>query len=80
MEWVSVEDRLPDDNHMPFLVICADDVSEYSHPYTYQEACWIAFYSKGVWWDEKWCEKAKEDNIIEDVTHWMPLREPPEGK
>ena len=65
---------------MILLVIRNNDINEYSHPYTAEEAMNIAFYGGGHWWDETWPETVKEDNVIADVTHWMPLPEPPETR
>ena len=80
MIWISVNDRLPESSNNIVLAICLDDINDYSYPYTSDEAQSIAFYSNLHWWDETMPEECKEDNIIEDVTHWMPLPEPPEGE
>lgn len=72
LKWVSVEDRVPTDE-VQKLVIRFDDINEYSHPYTHEDAQSIAFYSNGKWWDEAFPEKVKEENIIEGVTHWRDL-------
>ena len=74
--WIKIEQKLPGKNDI-VLAICLKDINEYSYPFRAEEAMYIAFYSNGKWWDEKWPEVEKEDNIIEDVTHWMPLPEPP---
>jgi hypothetical protein len=75
--WISVEDRLPEDA-IEKLTICFNDISEYAYPHTVEEAQSIAFYSNGEWWDSAWAEAVKEDNIIEDVTHWQLLPAPPQ--
>ena len=76
-EWISVEDRLPEDGNEIYLVIRLGDISDIAHPYTPNEAMNLAFYSSGEWWDEGWPENAKEDNIIHGVTHYRPLPSPP---
>lgn len=80
-EWIPVSERLPEDkdkNQTTVLVVCMNDINDYSWPYRYEEACHLAFRSNGKWWLEEWPEEAKEDNIIYEVTHWMPLPPPPE--
>lgn len=76
--WIRVKDGLPKSDKEIVLTIRFNDINEYSHPYTAEEAMQISFYSSGKWWDEAWPEDVKEDNIIPNVTHWMPLPEPPE--
>ena len=78
IQWIPVKDRLPDSD-VAVLAVCMDDITNYGHPYAYEEAVILAFYSSGRWWDEIWPEKNKEDNEIEGVTHWMPLPAPPEN-
>jgi len=78
LRWRSVENELPDVEDA-MIVVCMNAVSEFGHPYTAKQAMDIAFYSSGKWWYEAWPESVKEDNIIDDVTHWMPLPKPPEG-
>lgn len=61
-EWISVEDRLPDDVSVQGMVVCIIDnkhiaFGEYADNYG-KFAC----YGYG---------------ITDDVTHWMPLPEPP---
>ena len=69
MEWISVEDRLPEVDR--YVLIKAP--SGYTGlPYRYSEAKYNPDY-KG------WTDVAN-DRITdsgEDVTHWMPLPEPP---
>ena len=36
------------------------------------------FFQTAAWTDEKWTNAA--NSWLEDVTHWMPLPQPPEGK
>ena len=78
MNWIPVKDRLPESDN-PVLAVCMKDINDYGHPYVYEEAVHLAFYSSRTWWEELWLEINKEDNEIEGVTHWMPLPAPPEN-
>ncbi len=62
MEWISVKDRLPG-----YLTRCLVTNGKYV------KTSW----SKDN--DHAWCEihDFDEDVWLEDVTHWMPLPEPP---
>lgn len=65
-EWVPVTERLPEDSGY-YLVV---------HQNKYNGSISIAFemYIKckiGEWW---------ENDYAYDVTHWMPLPEPPKGE
>lgn len=83
-EWISVEDRLPEDSDSVFIVRM-DAINDYQFPYEYENAVDKAFWSVGFWyledWDEdrykKTSEVSKEQWRLEDVTHWMPLPDPP---
>ena len=64
-DWVSVENRLPEDD---------SDVIAYLR--TGEEGrIFPANYAKGVWFD---CIFNKR--VTETTTHWMPLPEPPKGE
>ena len=64
-EWISVEDRLPEDD---------SDVIAYLR--TGEEGrIFPANYAKGVWFD---CIFNKR--VTETTTHWMPIPEPPKGE
>ena len=80
-EWISVDDRLPE-NSGYYLVVYRDK---------YNESISIAFdmYVKcniGEWWESEfacditkqflWAAKLQE----QEVTHWMPLPVPPKGE
>ena len=80
-EWISVEDRLPEDSGY-YLVVYRDK---------YNGSISIAFdmYVKcnvGEWWESEfacditkqflWAAKLQE----QEVTHWMPLPKPPKGE
>lgn len=71
-EWISVNDRLPNDkdgfvlvvangNYKNIQFICALTLAEYS--------C-----------EEGWILESYPDWETPDVTYWMPLPEPPEGE
>ena len=80
-EWISVKDRLPEDSGY-YLVVYRDK---------YNGSISIAFdmYVKcnaGEWWESEfacditkqflWAAKLQE----QEVTHWMPLPQPPKGE
>ena len=80
-EWISVDDRLPEDSGY-YLVVYRDK---------YNESISIDFdmYVKcnaGEWWESEfacditkqflWAAKLQE----QEVTHWMPLPLPPKGE
>ena len=64
-EWISVEDRLPEDESD---VLAYLSIGEEGRIYP-------ANYAKGVWFD---C--IFNAPVTESTTHWMPLPEPPKGK
>jgi hypothetical protein len=87
-EWISVKDRLPDKLEAVNIVwVNHNPVSYYEHikdkPFTA-----TAYYYGGKWW---WYSTVCEDCLIKydkcecdemgkdiEVTHWMPLPEPPQ--
>lgn len=65
MTWISVKDRLPEENSW---VLCTDGKSQYKK-----------IYERGIFYDDEFfCYTPI--GIIENVTHWMPLPEPPKSK
>ena len=64
-EWISVNDRLPEDE---------SDVLAYSRNGE-ESRIYPANYAKGVWFD---CIFASSAN--DTTTHWMPIPEPPKGE
>lgn len=71
-EWISVEDRLPDISHEEYLIWPHHDVN-YSCEY-------IAYFDGNNWIAE--CEDTYHyyDYKLKNITHWMPLPEPPKEK
>ena len=67
-EWVSVEDRLPE----PFVTVLACIPSEEPLPTVHES--YIADH--GAWV----CILTAERYKTGEVTHWMPLPEPPKGE
>lgn len=63
-EWVSVKDRLPE--NFQTVLMARTDGTIYCHMYcenTQTDGCWVDDYLN--WFS------------VYDVTHWMPLPEPP---
>lgn len=67
-EWISVKDRLPDEEQKVLCVTCDEEIviAEFSH-FSYD------FGELGEW--HYWGIRPPEF-----VTHWMPLPEPPESE
>ena len=64
-EWISVDDRLPEDDGD---VLAYSSIGEESRIYP---AC----YSNGVWFDCVFNAPATDT-----TTHWMPIPKPPKGE
>lgn len=63
MEWISVEDRLPDDESGYQVLVFANDIV----------SSWRQFLNHD---GKRWVDKGGYD-FIPIVTHWMQLPEPP---
>ena len=64
-EWISVDDRLPDDSQDILLVVNgARVISGYYAGYNGAHYVWKASRNGFVFWDD-------------EITHWMPLPELP---
>jgi hypothetical protein len=66
MEWISVNDRLPDGETFDCLVYC---------PETFPKN--IRLITATYYADNQTFYGDSDDNPHEDVTHWMPLPQPP---
>ena len=64
-EWVSVRDKLPEDD---------SDVLAYLRIGEESRIC-PANYAKGMWFD--WIFNTP---VTESITHWMPIPQPPKGE
>lgn len=65
-EWISVKDRLPDGPRFVLVYVRHPAVSTFS--------AWSCIMTD-TWLGDKWAENA--DSEAHEVTHWMPLPEPP---
>ena len=71
--WISVEERLPDECGMPVLMVAVNQYSQTRVVKGFTDyQCPITFHTNEKEYDGAW--KAWE------VTHWMPLPEPPKMK
>lgn len=68
-EWISVEERLPEDS--VFVLVVNDDGQMMIARYNHGVPRWEYKYTNYDWdvWD---------DDLQGPITHWMPLPEPPE--
>lgn len=73
-EWISVKDRLPeeDDN---YIVTACDEGCSAGEGIWYSTVVVVAEYYKGSW---TWYDGGREYSLEGIVTHWMPMPEPPE--
>ena len=72
-EWISVDDRLPeeDDN---YIVTACDEGCSAGEGIWYSTVVVVAEYYKGSW---TWYDGGREYSLEGIVTHWMPLPHPP---
>jgi len=69
MNWISIEEKIPDVSSGKFRVKRQNGIE--INAFFYQDKIsWIAFYGKktSYWWDSK-----RNHDRLDDVTHWMPL-------
>lgn len=64
-KWISIKDRLPDDNTDVLIFTKFDDETRHDTPYVRQ-----AKYKEKCWYDV-------DVNTASGITHWMPLPELP---
>lgn len=62
-KWISVEDRLPGHGTGMFFMVCRDNGAVHEARFEISNGRWYELTTEGLW------------EI--DVTHWMPLPEPP---
>jgi hypothetical protein len=67
-DWISVDDRLPDNNEP--VVYCK------------RKHCKSGFYVGIAYWtvSQKWNPECESTKNPEGFSHWMPLPEPPKSK
>ena len=75
-KWISVEDRLPEESGLYITFGCTAVPVRLPHNFDKDMGKF------GVWWDyDTDGKKHPRYRFIEaeDITHWMPLPEPPKG-
>ena len=72
-EWISVKDRLPDNNEYDWVLAQVVEDNGFMHIPTVME-----YRQQRNDWFEETYGWLSEHNGIFTVTHWMPLPEPPE--
>ena len=68
-EWISVKDRLPEENYDGSVnaVLVTDGLVQH-----------IAYFARGEW---RFAESGEiKEPMWYSITHWMPLPEPPKGE
>ena len=63
-EWISVDNKMPSEDVTVLL---------------WAQGYWAQGYSVGFYQHGQWLDEADHE-IMQGVTHWMPLPEPPERK
>lgn len=86
MEWISVKDKLPEEEQDVLIFTKTVEIygkhkerkKTYYNVYCgyYDGDEWLTSYCYGCEYIERMNEKYKNEKIV--VTHWMPLPEPPE--
>lgn len=72
-EWISVKDKLPKENGT--YIVYTHDGNSATGWIWYDDVVVVAEYTFGIWW---WCENGNDFDITNNVTHWMPLPDPPQ--
>lgn len=68
MEWISVDEKLPEDEFKKYLVKKEND-QHFPVFFMADKIAWIEFYGlKPSYW-----MKISSGKLVHDVTHWMPL-------
>lgn len=75
-QWVSVGDRLPEENG-EYIVTACDEGEPYDERIWGDTVVVCAEYCDGAWTWQHYNDEYELDGI---VTHWMPMPEPPEVK
>lgn len=73
MEWISVNDRFPEIDENSAEEVIVSYINTVDGPST---IC-SAFYMGNFYLLATWSEEGTESDKINDITHWMPLPEPP---
>ncbi len=72
-EWISVEERLPTMGRQVLVSVEYDGKKYYAlDEWDYYHERPVSFSSETICTGEGW-----QDHDFEDVTHWMPIPEPP---
>lgn len=77
MDWISVKDRLPDEDSAYIVFYHEWSNGEFLPKYDDRYVDILKFF-RGLGWRLPVCvDKRCENDTNREVTHWMPLPEPP---
>lgn len=71
LNWISVKNKLPKENGT--YIVYIHDGKLANGQVWFDAVVGVADYTFGIWW----CENDNDFDITNNVTHWMPLPEPP---
>ena len=74
-EWISVDDRLPDNKEYDWVLAQVVEDNGFMHIPTVMEYR----QSKNDWFEETYGWLSDHNGVF-TVTHWMPLPQPPKGE
>ena len=74
-EWISVDDRLPDNKEYDWVLAQVVEDNGFMHIPTVMEYR----QSRNDWFEETYGWLSDHNGVF-TVTHWMPLPEPPKGE
>lgn len=69
--WIDVKDGLPEDEEATQMIVC------YSNNVAGPSTMCAVYYNKRFYLCEMWSEWETFSDVINDVTHYMPLPNPP---
>jgi hypothetical protein len=75
-EWISVKDRLPNPNEKVIVYNAENDGTFFARRLVSRFEWWDSVTKEYINW--RWLPYGYTNIMLDAVTHWMPLPEPPE--